>query len=238
MALTQDTLVFEQDGLTFRPVMFWDDEQNGEQPVVMVCGTILGRNEFVLDRARALARMGYVGVALDVYGEGFATTDFAQGRVKMDALKEDRESLRTRLSASIDFIANQPNVDGLKMAVIGYCFGGLCALDVARSRDDVRAVASFHGALTPPPRMLSAPINAKVLILHGDADPLVPDEAVTAVQRELTAREADWQLHRYGFAYHSFAVPGANAPERGLQYNELAQRRSWSSLEQLLSESF
>lgn len=238
MALTQDELQFEHDKRIYRPVMIWDDDDDEPRPVVMVCGPIYGRNEFVIERARELARNGYVGVALDIYSDGFATADFDAGRVRMDALKEDREELRSRLSASIDFVASQSNVDEMKLAVIGYCFGGLCALDVARSRDDVLAVASFHGALNPPPRQLSSPINAKVLIMHGDADPLVPQEAVQAVQEELNLREADWQLHTYGFAYHSFAVPGANTPEKGLKYNATAQARSWASLMFLLSETF
>ncbi len=237
MAITQDTLEFTQDGNRYLPVMIWDDDDDEPKPVVMVCGTILGRNEFAIDRAREIARLGYVGVALDVYGDGFGTTDFEAGRTHMDALKEDREELRERLAASIDFVSQQPNINSMKMAVMGYCFGGLCALDVARSRDDVAAVASFHGALTPPPRQLATPINAKVLIMHGDADPLIPVEEIAAIQAELTARDADWQFHTYGFTYHSFAVPGANAPERGLQYNEQAQARSWSTLVAFLKES-
>lgn len=237
MALTQDELEFQHDGTAFRPVMLWDDDDDEPKPVVMVCGTILGRNEFAVDRARAVARLGYVGVALDLYGDGFATSDFEAGRVHMDALKADREELRERLSASIDFIRDQPNVDSLKLAIMGYCFGGLCALDAARSRDDLVAAASFHGLLNPPPRQLQKPITAKVLIMHGHQDPLVSQEDIVAVQDELTAREADWQFHTYGFTYHSFAVPTANAPEHGLQYNEHAQARSWSSLQAFLKES-
>ncbi len=237
MAITQDTLEFNFDGNAYRPVMVWDDDADDPRPVVMVCGTILGRNDFAIDRARAIARLGYVGVALDVYGDGFATSDFEAGRTHMDALKADREELRERLAASIDFVGSQPNVDSMKMAVMGYCFGGLCALDVARSRDDIVAVASFHGVLAPPSRTLEKPINAKVLIMHGNEDPLISADEIKAVQDELTAREADWQFHTYGFTYHSFAVPGANVPERGLQYNEHAQARSWATLEGFLRES-
>ncbi|NNC64639.1 MAG: carboxymethylenebutenolidase, partial [Gammaproteobacteria bacterium] len=137
MAITQDELEFKHDGNAYRPMMIWDDDATDPQPVVMVCGTIMGRNEFAIDRARAVSRLGYVGVALDLYGDGFSTTDFEAGRTHMDALKADREELRERLAANIDFIGSQPNVESLKMAVMGYCFGGLCALDVARSRDDI-----------------------------------------------------------------------------------------------------
>lgn len=237
MAITQDTLEYSLDGNAYRPVMIWDDDDDEPKPVVMVCGTILGRNEFAIDRARAVARLGYVGVALDIYGDGFGTTDFEAARPHMDALRADREELRKRLAASIGFIGDQPNVDSMKMAVMGYCFGGLCALDVARSRDDVVAVASFHGVLSPPPRPLTKPINAKVLIMHGHEDPLVSTDEIKSIQDELTAREADWQFHTYGFTYHSFAVPGANTPERGLKFNEHAQARSWATLKAFLKES-
>ncbi|MFK8031055.1 MAG: dienelactone hydrolase family protein [Gammaproteobacteria bacterium] len=237
MAITQDTLEFRYDENVYQPVMIWDDDAPDPLPVVMVCGTIYGRNDFVIERARELARLGYVGVALDVYGNGFATDDVDAGRSLMTPLLEDREELRERLATSLDFIRDQPNVDEMKMAVLGYCFGGLCALDVARSRDDVAAVASFHGALKAPPRQLATPINAKVLIMHGHADALVTMEDTLAVQEELTAREADWQLHTYGFARHSFAVPGANAPDGRTRYNEQTDVRSWASLKAFLNES-
>ncbi len=237
MAITQDTLEFTHGKNAYRPVMVWDDDAADPLPVVMVCGTILGRNDFAIDRARELARLGYVGVALDVYGDGFATDDFAVGRTHMDALMNDREELRDRLAANIDFVRSQPNVEELRLAVIGYCFGGLCALDVARSRDDVMAVASFHGVLTQPPRQLKSPINAKVLIMNGDADPLVPVSDIASIQEELNVREADWQFHNYGFTYHSFAIPGANMPDHGVKYNDQAQARSWSTLKGFLKES-
>ncbi len=237
MAITQDALAFTHDENPYRPVMVWDDDAVDPLPAVMVCGTILGRNDFAIDRARELARLGYVGVALDVYGDGFATEDYAIGRTYMEPLIDDREELRERLSANIDFVRSLPNVEELKLAVTGYCFGGLCALDVARSRDDVSAVASFHGLLKPPPRQLKSPINAKVLIMNGDADPLVPASDIVSVQEELNTREADWQLHNYGFTYHSFAIPGANFPDRGVRYNEQAQARSWATLSSFLKES-
>lgn len=238
MAIVQDELVFDHAGKRYRPVMIWDDDDTEPRPLVAVCGTILGRNEFAIERARTLQAMGYVGIALDIYGDGYATDDHEAARPFMMKLLEDRKELRQRLSASVEFAARQPVVDSMKLAVIGFCFGGLCALDVARTRDDVSAVASFHGLLTAPPRTIATPINAKVLVLHGTEDPLVPPAQVDALREELSSRGTDWQIHIYGSTYHSFAVPGAHAPERGLMYNEHAATRAWQALDNLLNETF
>lgn len=237
MAVVQDELAFEHQGVIHKPVMIWDDDDDDEKPVVLVCGTILGRNEFVIERARELQKLGYVAVVLDFYGNGLATEDFDLGRQHMTKLTDDREELRERLEANIACVLSQPVVDSLRVVIMGYCFGGLCALDAARTRDDIVAAISFHGVLTPPPRALEGLISTKILVLHGHEDPLALPEAVTALQTELTARGADWQVHVYGSTYHSFTNPEANAPEKGSLYNETAQARSWQACLNFITES-
>ncbi|PHS27621.1 MAG: hypothetical protein COA85_05150 [Robiginitomaculum sp.] len=118
-----------------------------------------------------------------------------------------------------------------RMAVVGYCFGGLCALDLARAAPpNLKAAVSFHGGLTAPERSNRPQITAKILLLHGWEDPIVPPAEVLAITKELTVAGADWQLHAYGHARHAFTFESANFPERGIVYDSRADERSWAAM--------
>jgi dienelactone hydrolase len=133
-------------------------------------------------------------------------------------------------------VKSLPEVDVERIAAIGFCFGGMCVLDLARSGTDVRGVASFHGLLKPNGLPKPERIPARVLIMHGYDDPLAPPEDMLAVMQELNAAKVDWQLHSYGLTSHAFTNPQANSPDGGLKYNPLAERRSWHTLLQFLEE--
>ncbi len=169
----------------------------------------------------------------------------------MTPFQKDRAALVRRLQAGLDAAAAQPEVDARRMAAIGYCFGGMCVLDLARANAALRGVASFHGLLTPPPAdagppfssdtssdASSRPISPKVLVLHGWDDPFVPVETVPAFAQEMSARGADWQLVAYGHTVHGFTKPSANQPEIGAVYDAKADRRSWRTLLDFLPEIF
>lgn len=178
-----------------------------------------------------------MGVLIDVYGKDKRDMAPDDARAQMNALLADRALLRARLLAALAFVQGLDGVDTGRIAVIGYCFGGLCALDVARTGTDaVRGVAAFHGLFTPPDVGAQGAIRAKVLALHGWDDPLARPDDVLAFAAEMTAAGADWQLHAYGHVGHSFTNPGANGP--GLAYDAAADRRSWAALERFLVESF
>jgi dienelactone hydrolase len=147
--------------------------------------------------------------------------------------------LAQRLSAVLAALIEVPEIDRDRLAAIGFCFGGLCVLDLARGGHPLRAVASFHGLLTAPDGSpADGDITARVAVHHGWDDPFAPPEDVVALGRELTARRADWQLHAYGGAMHSFMAPFAEQPERGVQYNAVVADRAWRSLGDFLRESF
>jgi dienelactone hydrolase len=155
----------------------------------------------------------------------------------MNPWMADRAALRQRLLAAVDAAAAHPMVDAERLAMMGYCFGGLCALDVARSADPrVRAAISFHGVYAPPNIGPQAPITASVLVLHGWEDPLTPPDATVALARELTAAGADWQIHAYGHTYHAFTARAAANKAGGVHYDEKADRRSWQALMNFLGE--
>ena len=156
----------------------------------------------------------------------------------MDALRADRPGLQTRLLAALGALREQPEVEASAVAAIGFCFGGLCVLDIARTGEDIAGVASFHGILNAPGNTEGNAITAKVLVLHGWDDPMATPDQVVALAAELTAMGADWHLHGFGNTMHAFTNPAAHEPEAGKQFSESADRRSWAALERFLVELF
>ena len=156
----------------------------------------------------------------------------------MQPFMDDREMLQTRITAAFNTIKLFPWVDDSKIAAIGFCFGGLCVLDLARTGADLAGVVSFHGLLSAPENTAANKISAKVLVLHGNDDPMASAEQVIALQQEFTTAGADWQLHNYGHTMHAFTNPVANNPQAGTVFQADAERRSWVSMQNFLEEVF
>jgi dienelactone hydrolase len=209
------------------------------QPCVIIFPTVMGVSELELGFARRLADKGRTALVADLFGKRFTpVVDRQEAFAAMTRLREDRASLRRRLVAVLETARAQAEIDGSKVAAIGFCFGGQCALDLARSGADIAGIASFHG-LFDPPGLDPLPIKAKVAAYHGWEDPMVPPEAVVALGNELTEADADWQIHAYGHVAHGFTNPKATELGiEGVRYNEAAARRSWAALEDFLSELF
>jgi len=185
-----------------------------------------------------LATAGYRAVAVDLFGRNVSGDDMDAGSAAMAELMDNRNALRDRLFGVVETIAGLPAVDRDAMAAIGFCFGGLCVLDLARHGSRLLAVGSFHGVLTPPPHAPDTAIGTKIAVYHGWDDPFAPPSDVVALTTELTARGADWQLHAYGHAMHAFMATLLNDPERGIAYDEATARRAWACLVDLLAETF
>lgn len=212
-----------------------DDSLPAPHPAVLIHHAWAGRDAFVERKARRLAWHGYAAFALDVYGKGKRGDTTEQCSALMTPFMQDRALLARRVTAALDTVRGLPQIDPKRIAAIGFCFGGLCALDLARSGADLRGVASFHGLLKPN-GLPANRIRARVLMMHGYDDPMAPPEEVLAIARELTAAGADWQLHAYGNTQHAFTNPQAHDSTLGLHYNEAADRRSWHTLMQFLEE--
>ena len=209
----------------------------GSAPLVLIAHTWAGKDEFVHQKAEDLAALGYVGFAVDMYGNGKVGADTAENESLMTPLVIDRAMLKDRIVSALNYEKNLSGVDSNKTAAIGYCFGGLVALDLARSGEDLRGVVSFHGLLMPSD-ISEKGIQAKVLVLHGERDPMVPLDMVDSFQKEMTEAGADWQLHSYGGTYHAFTNPDANDPNLGTEFNQDANDRSWKSMKNFFEEIF
>ena len=234
----QRSLKQEYEGQTLDHVIVHDGSGR-VLPTVLIIPTVMGVQPLEIGFAERLVEQGYHVVIADLFGRRFnPSVDKEAAFAAMGALRADRSALRTRLLAVLEEVRKREHVDASKVAVIGYCFGGQCALDVARSGADVAGVASFHG-LFDPPGLPPQPIKAKVLAMHGWDDPMVPPEAVVALGKELTEGGADWQIHAYGHVGHGFTNPNAHQIGiAGVEYNEAAARRSWASLTNYLAELF
>jgi dienelactone hydrolase len=198
----------------------------------------MGVSDLELGFASQLVELGYNGFVADLFGKKFrgSPRDVMFGEMKR--LAGDRPALRRRLLAVLDLVRGLDEADETGIVVAGYCFGGMCAIDVARSAADIAAAVSFHG-LFDPPGMAPEKITAKVVAFHGWDDPMVPPDKVVALGKELTEAGSDWQIHAYGHVAHGFTNP--NAHEIGLEgvrYNALAAERSWTSFINLLEELF
>ena len=233
MPITQKILRHEHGGTRFEANAAWDDAHDAPRPIVLIAGTFMGRTGFEDGKARSLAELGYVAVAIDLYGLGNWPADFDEARAAMDALDADRALLKARLHAALESArAIGGPADPTRVAAIGFCFGGKCVLDLARSGADVAGVVSFHGVYDPPP-FANESVKAKILVLHGWDDPLDPPETVLALSQELTEAGADWQLHSYGHTVHAFTNPAREG-----MYSPVADRRSWQAMKNFFEELF
>lgn len=242
MAIVRQTIVYEGPGGPFEGVIAYDDEVETARPGVLVIPNVLGQKESDNVTAENLAKLGYVGFAADIFGQGKRTTFQSENPAQyMNELNADRAHLRDRLRASLDTLKAFAFVDPAKTAVYGYCFGGKCALDMARAGMDVLGVVSFHGVYDRPDYANVSPITAKVLVCHGWEDPIAPPDVMVALGKELSEAQADWQIHAYGTAGHAFTDrdrKGQPAVRPGVAYEERADLRSWKAGRDFLSELF
>jgi dienelactone hydrolase len=239
MTSTATTLEYPADDIMCKGIYYTPQNADSLLPVVLVCHAWDGLNDEVRDKAAKLADAGYIAFAIDVYGGGKTMTDIADLMPTLEPYMTDRNLLLQRVLAAVAAAKGIPGADLSRMAAMGYCFGGTAVLDLARhSGEDIKGVVSFHGGLDSNTLDNPANIQAKVLVLHGEDDPMVPPELVSAFKAEMTQKNADWQLHSYSQTVHAFTRPEANDPAFGTVYNASSDRRSWQSMLNFFAEIF
>lgn len=219
-------------------MLAWDDSVQGSRPGVLVSHAWSGRSDYEGGKANRLAELGYAAFALDLYGKGVRGDSPEENGALMQPFLDDRAMLQRRLLVSLATLRDQTEVDATKIAAIGFCFGGLCVLDIARAGEELAGVVSIHGLFGPPGNTEGNTIKAKVLALHGWDDPMATPDDVIALTKELTSLGADWQVHAYGNTVHAFTNPAANDRGRGTVYDPSADKRSWIAMRNFLDELF
>ena len=204
---------------------------------IVVFPTIANANPPMERRAGMLAEAGYLAMIADFYGEPVESFEAAGALAK--TLRAEPEAFRARLRAGITALRAHPNAAGLPMAAIGFCMGGQAALEAARDGADLAAVVSFHGLLDTQKPAQPGAVKSRILVCHGDADPIVPRAQVLAFWEEMDAAGANWHFHSYSGVRHGFTDPGSDA--RGLPaiaYDASADRQSWAAMLGLFDEVF
>ncbi len=214
----------------------YDDKSTEKRPLVLVAHDWSGRNEFVEQKAVKLAELGYIGFAIDMFGKGILGETKEEKSALISPLMSNRALLQQRILAGLNAAKKLDGVDQNRIGAIGFCFGGLCVLDLARMGAEVTGVVSFHGLLAAPENTKTAKIQAKILALHGHDDPMGTPEAVLAFQTEMTKKGAQWQMDIYGNTMHAFTNPKANDPGFGTVYNASADKRSFISMKNFFEE--
>lgn len=210
----------------------------GPFPTVLIAHAWAGRDEFACKKADALAELGYVGFALDMYGDAKIGSSNEENGQLIQPFIQDRQFLLDRISAAFNKAQELSAVDKNKMGVMGFCFGGLCALDLARSGAALKGAVAFHALLGAPENIKSGKITSKILSLHGHDDPMATPDHVLTFQTEMTNASADWQMHIYGNTKHAFTNPEANDPSLGTVYDQAADKRSWQAMLNFWEEVF
>lgn len=204
---------------------------------VLIWPTIANVGPAIEARATALAEQGYIALIGDFYGAPVAS--FEASFPMAAELRGDWEQYRARLRAALTALRTVPGVDGLKIAVIGYCMGGQAALELARDGADIAAAVSFHGVFATEKPAQPGAVKARILVLHGDADPLAPRDAVIGLWQELDTAGANWHFHAYANVRHGFTDPESDARGKDfLGYNTSADRQSWAAMLSFFDEIF
>ena len=226
MTTTEFVEYRDEQGL-YEGMLITPEGARGQLPCVLVFPTVWGRTSMEEQAAKDLAERGYVAFIVDLYGKGFdaSTEEAAFGR--MDEYNEDRRFLLSRLELVYNTVQAFDLVDENNIAAIGYCFGGKCVLDLARSGLEYAGGVSFHGVLNPPDFNTDVTVKTPLVILHGWDDPLATPDDVLALSKELTEKGANWELVSYGHTGHAFMKPEANNQEGGYFYHAEMAERAW-----------
>ena len=239
-AIQSKEIKYEVDGVSLSGYVAWDDAVKGKRPGVLVVHEWWGHNDYVRKRAEDLAKLGYVGFALDMYGDNKLAQHPADAGKFMQEAMSRFDVMQARFTAAKNELANMEQVDAMKIAAIGYCFGGAVVLNMARANDDLAAVVSFHGSLgavTPAKEK----INTEILVLNGADDVMVTSESIAAFNDEMNKAQANFQFINYAGAKHGFSNPAATEIgkkfEIPLEYNKGVDEKSWNAMKKFLKKN-
>jgi dienelactone hydrolase len=241
-SIHSETVRLDADGTNLQSYLAREGGNDARRPGVLVMPEWWGLNDYIRKRADMLAELGYVALAVDVYGDGKTADNPDDAGRLMNEVLADMGQAESRLGAALEYLQSHDLVDARRIAAIGYCFGGALVLHAARTGMPLAGVVSFHGALGSAHKPTPGEVRAKVLVCHGADDSFVPDADVAALKDEMQAAGADLRFIAYPGALHGFTNPEAdsNGKKYGLPlaYDEGADRRSWQEMQGFFEEVF
>jgi len=229
----EDNITYTGDSTTMNGFVVFDENNKSKRPAVLVVHEWWGMNDYTKKRARELAELGYVAMAIDVYGEG-KTADNPDSAGKFATpFYQNPQKAKARIDAAIAKIKTYAQVDPSRIAAVGYCFGGGILLNTARLGDDLKAVVSFHGSLVGTPANKDL-LKTAILVCHGEADPFVPQKEVDVFKKQMDSIGASYTFKGYPDATHAFTNPNATALgekfKLPIKYNAAADTASWNDM--------
>ena len=238
-AVQSKEITYKQGDTELQGFVAWDDAWKDKRPGVLVVHEWWGHNQHARNQALRLAKDGYVGFALDMYGKGKVAKHPEDAQAFMAEATKDKAILVERFEAALACLKGDPHVDPERIGAIGYCFGGGVALDMARRGEDLDAVVTFHASLATDQRAKPGAVKARILVNNGADDVMVGPDVVEAFRKEMTDAGARWELVNYPGAKHSFTNPDADkAGMPQLAYDAKADRRSWKAMLQVFRETW
>ncbi|MBF0559387.1 MAG: dienelactone hydrolase family protein [Nitrospirae bacterium] len=240
--IQEKTVEYRAPGIVMKGYLAYDENIKGKRPGVLVVHEWWGLNDYARKRARMLAELGYVALAVDMYGEGREALNPTDAQKFSSEVMSNFDSAVARFSAARDFLVQQTVVDPERIAAMGYCFGGGLVLNMARQGIPLQGVTSFHGSLAPVKPSEPSKLKAKILVLNGAADNFIPPEQIEAFKKEMKAAGADYRFISYPDALHAFTNPDADIYAKKFNlhigYNADADSKSWDELKKFLHGIF
>ncbi|MBI4341782.1 MAG: dienelactone hydrolase family protein [Candidatus Omnitrophica bacterium] len=230
-ALRTEPVEYRHGETVLEGYLAYDDAAAAPRPGVLVVHEWMGLGPYAKRRAEQLAQLGYVAFAADMYGKGVRAKDHDEAAKLSGVYRNDRQLMRGRILAALEVLQRSDRVDPSRLAAIGYCFGGMTVLELARSGAEIAGVVSVHGGLDTPHTEDAKRITARVLVLHGADDRFVTQDQVAAFEREMQGAGVSYRVIQYPGAVHSFTVREAgDDPSKGMAYNQAADEQSWQAM--------
>lgn len=235
--MQKQLITYEDDGVLLEATVIYPVSP-GKKPLVFIFPPWEGKGSFVEGFAEKLAALGYIGCAMDPYGKGCFGRTREECSALMTPFMNNRKKNLQRILSYQHLLSKLVDVDEERMGAVGFCFGGLCALDLARSGAKIRGVVSFHGLLNKGFSYADKSITSKVLVCHGYKDPMVSPQDLLAFTQEMEEQGVDFQVHIFGEAMHAFTHPEANNPSLGTLFHKISSQRAELLMKNFFSEIF
>ncbi|MEO8854512.1 MAG: dienelactone hydrolase family protein [Ginsengibacter sp.] len=238
--IKEEAISYESEGKKYEGYVSYKEDQKGKRPGILVVHEWWGLNDYSRRRAKQLAELGYIAMAVDMYGNGQEAEDPGTAQALATPFYKDPSLAKKRLDAAMDILKKYPQTDTSKLAVIGYCFGGYVALNAAKLGADLQGVVSFHGGLTgaKPDKNL---LKAKILVCHGEDDQF-ENPHVAEFKKDMDSIGADYTFKVYQNATHAFSNPNATAKgekyNMPIKYNAAADSASWNDMKEFFKKLF